>query len=158
MKEYANDELVVYWKPEKCIHSRNCVRGLPGVFDRSKRPWINMAGASSEEIMRTIDRCPSGALSYKRVSGNGAIGNEASENEAIGNEAGEADETMQEKAASIRVTKNGPLLVEGSCVLVDSEGRRAASSGPFALCRCGKSRKKPFCDGSHVRTGFDDTK
>lgn len=153
MKEYANDELVVYWKPEKCIHSRNCVRGLPEVFDRSKRPWINMAGASSEDIMRTIDRCPSGALSYRRASGNGA-----SKNETIGNEADEAGETPQEKAASIRVTKNGPLLVEGNCVLVDSEGRRTASSGPFALCRCGSSKKKPFCDGSHIRTGFDDTK
>ncbi len=153
MKEYANDGLVVYWRPEKCIHSRNCVRGLPGVFDRSKRPWINIAGASSEEIMRTIDRCPSGALSYKTVRGNGA-----SENEAIGNDADETDETAQEEAASIRVTKNGPILVEGRCVLFDSEGRMTASSGPFALCRCGSSMKKPFCDGSHVETGFDDTK
>jgi uncharacterized Fe-S cluster protein YjdI len=151
MKEYADDDLVVSWRPERCLHSRNCVRGLPGVFDRSKRPWINMAGASSEEIMKTIDQCPSGALSYKRASENRAC-----ENEAIGNESGEM-EKMQDEPVSIRVTKNGPLLVEGNYVLVDQEGKRIVSSGPFALCRCGSSRNKPFCDGSHVRTGFDDT-
>ncbi|HUI39907.1 MAG TPA: (4Fe-4S)-binding protein [Methanothrix sp.] len=84
MKEYANDELAVCWRPERCIHSGKCVKGLPEVFDRRKRPWINMAGASSEEIMKTIDKCPSGALSYKRAGGN-----RAGENETIGNESGE---------------------------------------------------------------------
>ncbi len=66
MKEYTNEEIVVCWEPKKCIHSRNCVRGLPEVFNRSKRPWINMSAATSEEIMKVIDRCPSGALSYRK--------------------------------------------------------------------------------------------
>lgn len=153
MKEYANDKLVIYWKPEKCIHSKNCVRGLPKVFDRSKRPWINIAGASTEEIVKIIDQCPSGALSYKRASENRAC-----ENEAIGNESCEKGVMMQDEAVIIRVTKNGPLLVEGNFVIEDSQGRRTISSGPVALCRCGSSKKKPFCDGSHVRIGFDDTR
>lgn len=139
MKEYSNDEMVVYWNPEKCIHSRNCVKGLPKVFDRSKRPWINMKGASSEEIMKVIDRCPSGALSYK----------------IVGKDQENALES--EPSASIKVMKNGPLIVEGSCALIDREGKRIAGCGPFALCRCGKSLKKPFCDGTHVKTGFDDS-
>lgn len=141
MKEYTNDEIVVCWEPEKCIHSRKCVLGLPGVFDRSKRPWINMSGASSEEIMKVIDRCPSGALSYRKVGGDSK----------------EAAETaVSEPSASIKVLKNGPLLVEGSCRLIDKEGNEAASCGPFALCRCGGSKKKPFCDGTHAKIGFQD--
>jgi CDGSH-type Zn-finger protein len=51
--------------------------------------------------------------------------------------------------------KNGPLLVERGCILVESEGREEAVSGPFALCRCGGSREKPFCDGTHVKIGFE---
>ncbi len=67
MKEYTNKEIAVYWNPEKCIHSANCVRCLPGVFNLKERPWINMKGASSEDIMEAIDKCPSGALSYKKA-------------------------------------------------------------------------------------------
>ncbi len=135
MKEYTNDKIVVCWEPEKCIHSRNCVKGLPEVFDRSKRPWINMSGASSEEIMKVIDRCPSGALSYRKA------GVEAS---------------SPDSSASIKVLKKGPLLVEGSCRLIDRDGKEIESCGPFALCRCGGSKKKPFCDGTHAEIGFEE--
>ncbi len=65
MKEYTNGELIVQWNPEKCIHARECVKGLPKVFSHQSKPWINMQGASSEEIKSVIDRCPSGALTYK---------------------------------------------------------------------------------------------
>jgi uncharacterized Fe-S cluster protein YjdI len=68
MKEYSNEDIVVCWQPERCIHARDCVKDLPQVFNRSQKPWINMQGATSEEIMQVIDRCPSGALSYKKVS------------------------------------------------------------------------------------------
>lgn len=134
MKEYSNQEITVCWDPDKCIHSRNCVKGLPQVFDKSKKPWINMQGASSEEIMKTIDRCPSGALSYRKVG------------------------DVETLSAKIKVKKNGPLLVEGECALIDLEGKRVKNCGPFALCRCGGSKNKPFCDGTHAKIGFDDTK
>jgi CDGSH-type Zn-finger protein len=118
---------------------------LPGVFDRSKRPWINMKGATSEEIMEVVNRCPSGALSYRKV-----------EDDAKSKDAAAADAEAPGSSASIKVTKNGPLLVEGSCRLIDRDGKEVASCGPFALCRCGKSLKKPFCDGTHVKIGFND--
>lgn len=137
MKEYTNNEIIVCWEPKKCTHSRKCVTGLPGVFDRSKRPWINMSGASSEEIMKVIDRCPSSALSYRKVG-----------EEAIA--------PQQQPSASIKVLKGGPLLVEGSCRLIDRVGKEIESCGPFALCRCGGSKKKPFCDGTHAEIGFDE--
>ena len=91
--------------------------------------------------MKLIDRCPSGALSYRKVDDN----------------AKDAAETaVPGPFASIKVLKNGPLLVEGSCRLIDREGNEAASCGPFALCRCGGSKKKPFCDGTHAKIGFQD--
>jgi uncharacterized Fe-S cluster protein YjdI len=66
-KEYSNGEITVVWQPSMCIHSALCWRGRTGlseVFDPQKRPWVNIEGADSEAIMKTIDHCPSGALSY----------------------------------------------------------------------------------------------
>ncbi len=132
MKEYSNEEITVCWEPAKCIHARECVKGLPQVFNREEKPWVNMQGAATVEIMRIVDRCPSGALSYKKT--------------------GEAEKP----SARIKIIKNGPLLAEGSCALIDPDGMELAGSGPFALCRCGCSRNKPFCDGTHGKVGFDD--
>lgn len=136
MKEYSNEEIVVFWNPDRCIHARECVKGLPQVFNREGRPWVNIKGADSKEIMKVVDRCPSGALSYKIIK-----------------KAGESEMAC----AQIKVVKNGPLLVEGNCALFDNKGIEAAKSGPFALCRCGGSKKKPFCDGTHIKIGFDDS-
>lgn len=56
----------------------------------------------------------------------------------------------------IEVTPNGPYLVEGEIELIDVEGRRIDTTGknPIALCRCGGSMNKPFCDGTHSKIGF----
>lgn len=64
-KIYENGKIRVIWKPDRCTHSGNCVRGLPKVFDVRKRPWVDIDAADLEEIKRTIDTCPSGALSYE---------------------------------------------------------------------------------------------
>ena len=64
-KEYTNGEVTVVWRPQLCIHSENCVRGLPGVFNVNEKPWINMEGASSDEIVAAVHKCPSGALTIK---------------------------------------------------------------------------------------------
>ena len=53
------------------------------------------------------------------------------------------------------VLDNGPILVQGAVDLVDSNGERIATSGDkIALCRCGASANKPFCDGKHSKAGF----
>ncbi|HEV8474851.1 MAG TPA: CDGSH iron-sulfur domain-containing protein [Methylomirabilota bacterium] len=56
----------------------------------------------------------------------------------------------------ITIRPNGPYLVEGECELIDVNGAKidTASRGRFALCRCGGSVTKPFCDGTHSRLGF----
>lgn len=62
---YSNGEIVVVWKPNRCIHSGNCVQGLPRVFDVSRRPWIDPHAATTDEIVRQVERCPSGALTWE---------------------------------------------------------------------------------------------
>ena len=66
--------------------------------------------------------------------------------------------TEAPQGPSITIRKNGPLLVRGEITLLDFEGNVVEPpKNPFALCRCGHSGNKPFCDGSHNRMGFCDT-
>lgn len=65
---YSNGEIVILWKPQKCIHSGNCVRGLRAVFDVARRPWIDPLAAATEEIVAQVEKCPSRALSWEKDS------------------------------------------------------------------------------------------
>lgn len=65
VKEYTNGDVIVVWQSGKCIHSAMCVKNLPEVFQPKTSPWIKMDGASSEEIISAVKKCPSGALSLK---------------------------------------------------------------------------------------------
>ena len=62
--KYSNGEVTIVWRPELCIHSGRCVRGLPEVFKPKEKPWITPEGSTTEKIIAQIKRCPSGALSY----------------------------------------------------------------------------------------------
>jgi len=64
-KEYSKEDITVVWRPDLCIHSGNCVRGLGQVFNPEKKPWIDVDQASSDEIVEQVGKCPSGALSIK---------------------------------------------------------------------------------------------
>lgn len=65
MKEYAREDLIIGWEPEKCIHAGVCARTLPAVYTPKQRPWIHPDNATKDELMAQIDACPSGALSYR---------------------------------------------------------------------------------------------
>ena len=108
--------------------------GFPGVFDIKKRPWINAEGASSQQIIDKVKKCPSGALiTYM-------------------NKANQKEENISE--VKITLAKNGPLLVNGTISIQDSKGKSFATGTTTALCCCGGSANKPFCDGSHVKFNF----
>ena len=62
---YTNGEITVVWKPELCIHSAICFKGLGGVFDPRRRPWIDMSKAGTQQIIDQVKKCPSGALSIE---------------------------------------------------------------------------------------------
>ncbi|HRE64819.1 MAG TPA: (4Fe-4S)-binding protein [Ferruginibacter sp.] len=65
-KRYSNGDITVVWQSGKCIHSANCVKNLPQVFNTKASPWINVENAFTEEIIATVNKCPSGALSIIR--------------------------------------------------------------------------------------------
>jgi uncharacterized Fe-S cluster protein YjdI len=73
-KKYSNENITVTWKPGLCQHSTHCWKGLINVFDPQKKPWINMAGDTSERIIEQVKKCPSGALSYFENSKTNAEG------------------------------------------------------------------------------------
>jgi uncharacterized Fe-S cluster protein YjdI len=134
-KSYTNGEVTVHWEPGKCIHSANCVKGLPGVFNTKLRPWINIDGADTAAIVAQVNNCPSKALTY-------------SMNDEKTSAAAVTDHT------SIEMMPNGPMLVHGSVSIKHSDGRTEQREKVSAFCRCGASANKPFCDGSHRSCGF----
>lgn len=132
---YTKDDITVLWQPKLCTHSRRCWTELGQVFDPRKKPWVDMAGADTAAIVAQVGRCPSGALSIENAQQNDT--------------SGETSTPVQ-----VELLPNGPLLLKGGCQLQHPDGRVETINGPAALCRCGHSQRKPFCDGSHVAAGF----
>jgi uncharacterized Fe-S cluster protein YjdI len=67
-KEYTNGDITVVWQSGKCIHSGNCVRTNPDVFQPKDKPWIKIDASTSEKIIEAVSKCPSGALSFYKNS------------------------------------------------------------------------------------------
>lgn len=137
LRQYESEDVRVTWSGTRCIHFQACVRGLGNVFDVAKKPWIQPAGANVEEVVDTVLRCPTGALHFQRLDGG-------------------APETVPDRNA-IHVSSDGPLYVRGDITLRSSDGTELLKDTRVALCRCGHSGNKPFCDGSHARVGFHDS-
>ena len=104
------------------------------------RGLISTAG-TTDEIIKIVDNCPSGALSYER-------NNKMSEQKA-------QPAQTQQSETTVQVNKGGPYLVKGKFVFVGTDGKEELKEGSVALCRCGGSNNKPFCDGTHRKIGFD---
>jgi uncharacterized Fe-S cluster protein YjdI len=144
IREYTNGEITVFWNAELCIHSANCLIGLPDVFDNQKRPWVNIHGSDSKEIMKVVDTCPSRALTYLKSNRFAPT---------------KPRQQVKKKAkfARIQILKDGPLLVSGNFLIRDPQKKKVRVENKLAaLCRCGSTRKRPFCDGSHHKAGFKD--
>lgn len=143
VKQYTNGEITVIWKSDLCIHSGNCVRGLGKVFNPKNRPWIKMHSASTEEIIKTVNTCPSGALTYKQEEKMSEKSENVKKVEPIDN------------TTKIQIFSGGPIMVEGNCSIIDKEGNETLKQGKLFLCRCGGSKNKPYCDGTHKASDFD---
>jgi CDGSH-type Zn-finger protein len=110
------------------------VRKLPQVFVPEARPWVVVDAADADAVAAAIESCPTGALHYRRLDG------------------GRQEEPATETTVEPR--PNGPLFVRGPVRIVDPDGRLIREDTRVALCRCGGSENKPFCDGTHLRIGF----
>jgi uncharacterized Fe-S cluster protein YjdI/CDGSH-type Zn-finger protein len=132
-RPYRGAQVDVSFDADLCIHAAECVRGLPGVFDRDRRPWILADNASPPDLVVVIERCPSGALKYQHRDGS-------------------ADE-QPESTTTVTPVENGPLLLRGDLKVRGPNGTDEILPR-VALCRCGQSKNKPFCDNSHLESGF----
>ena len=135
VRSYAAPGITIHDNRSICAHAAHCTDGAPTVFKYGEKPWIDPAGAEPAAIVATIRRCPSGALSYTLAGEPGPVTG---------------------GAARITVTKDGPYAVEGSCELLEANWAQGAPRDRYTLCRCGASKNKPFCDGSHGDAGFKD--
>jgi len=144
-RNYTNGDITVYWKPKECIHAGICFRELRKVFDPARRPWIDLKEGTTAEIIDIVERCPTDALTYTR--------NRDTERSEISEE-GESTKPPQADKIKFSVMRNGPILAEGNFMIYHEDGREQEVKSITSFCRCGMSKNKPFCDGTHNKQGF----
>ncbi|HZF16367.1 MAG TPA: ferritin-like domain-containing protein [Steroidobacteraceae bacterium] len=131
VEEIEGRDLTLLYEGRKCIHSRNCVTWGPNVFLANVQgPWIKPDAMEAERLAEIAHVCPSGAIRYRRKDG------------------------KPEEAAPlvnlIAVREGGPYAVRADIRLDGKPAHFRAT-----LCRCGASKNKPYCDGSHHDVKFD---
>jgi CDGSH-type Zn-finger protein len=132
---YVGGTVTIHDNRGICAHAGFCSDGLASVFRMKTEPWIDPDGAEVEKVVETIRKCPSGALSYS-IDG--------------------VEHRDQEREPSVLVIPGGPYSVVGGADLEGVEVGDGASQEHFDLCRCGGSKNKPFCNGAHWNTKFDE--
>ena len=135
-QQYRGKRITIHDNRSICAHAGVCTDTLPGVFRLGKEPWIEADGAVPGAIVALVERCPSGALSYSIEDSSPAV------------EPGQC---------LVTVSQNGPYFVSGDIPL-KTDGALPYCPGRYTLCRCGASKNKPFCDGTHWATGFDESR
>lgn len=207
--EYEGREVSVSYDANRCIHVRECVEGLPAVFDVDRRPWVDPDAAGADAVADVVERCPTGALQYERADGRqeatppintvtatsdgplyvsgeltvrvdgtvledtrvglcrcGHSGNkplcdnshsrvfdaEGTGTDLDPNAPLDEDREDTDGPLTVTATRNGPFQLEGEFLLRTADGVERRESA--ALCRCGRSGDKPFCDGTHAEVGF----
>ncbi len=135
LDDYAGEKITIFDNRSICAHAGVCTDNLSSVFRMKQEPWVDPDAASIDEIIAIIQKCPSGALSYTLK-----------------------DVAVSEKnyKTGIFVAQNGPYVVSGCPDLKISKWAEGASQQQYTLCRCGVSKNKPFCDGSHWSIEFTD--
>lgn len=126
----TGSQVVVHFDGGRCIHSRHCVLDRPDVFvPNVVGEWIHPDRATPAELLELAHNCPSGAIRCTRLDG--------------------SETELTPAVNTLRVRENGPLALRAPVTINgNSEGLRVT------LCRCGASKHKPLCDGSHVQVGF----
>ncbi|MDP3737021.1 MAG: ferritin-like domain-containing protein [Hyphomonadaceae bacterium] len=127
----VGDSVTIDFEAKRCIHARLCVTGAPKVFLANvEGPWIHPNAMDAEKLVAIAEACPSGAIRYRRNDGR--------------------PEEAPPPVNLAAIREGGPYAVRGDIML---DGKRAGYR--MTLCRCGASKNKPFCDGSHHDIHFD---
>lgn len=133
--DYPGKEINVKWDGRLCIHIGECGRARGDLFVGGRQPWCQPDVSTREEVIQVVERCPTGALTYE--DSRGATEQPSDENRVM-------------------VVYNGPLYFSGDLDIEDRPGDMPGVTRRAALCRCGASNNKPFCDNSHEEAGFKD--
>ncbi len=134
---YPGKAIDVHWNGHLCIHIDECGRAKGELFINGRQPWCQPDLASAEEIEDVVQRCPTGALTYQYKDGS------------------RTEQAPTEN--TLHVAYNGPLYLKGDLDIQDAPEDLNAVEFRTALCRCGQSKNKPFCDNSHEAAGFKDS-
>ncbi len=133
-REYRSESISVLWFADRCIHSAECILALPRVFNPRRRPWVEIDAASADDIAEAVLLCPTGALHYVRHDG--------------------GPQEPEPLDVQVQTVPDGPYYVQGLVEVTTSGGDLIRKDTRIALCRCGKSRIRPFCDGTHKLVRF----
>jgi uncharacterized Fe-S cluster protein YjdI/CDGSH-type Zn-finger protein len=136
-RTYERDELTVVWDATRCTHVAECLKALPEVFDVRRRPWVEIQASDADRIAAAVRLCPTGALKYEARDG--------------------FPDEEPDEVTTVRAGNVGPFYMRGRIRLVDAHGRLIAEETRVALCRCGASANKPYCDNSHRLVRRDRT-
>ncbi|MCH7533169.1 MAG: CDGSH iron-sulfur domain-containing protein [Gemmatimonadetes bacterium] len=132
-ESYVGESVTIHDDRSRCSHAGLCGDNLSEVFRSGVEPWIDVNGAQAEEIIRVVSACPSGALSYSLTDS--------------------AEPVESPQGPSVTVARDAPYIVR-AVLVVAGDGEEYDFRERQTLCRCGGSRNKPFCDGSHWYMGF----
>ncbi len=127
--EFKGGKVDVTWDGRFCIHVGECTRAEGALFESGRKPWCNPDETTVDAIADVVERCPTGALTITR-----------------------RDDSSTEAAPSqntVAVSNQGPLYVSGDLEIEGCPDDAPSVAFRAALCRCGQSKNKPFCDNSH---------
>jgi CDGSH-type Zn-finger protein/uncharacterized Fe-S cluster protein YjdI len=134
--KYPGEDAEVSWQGNLCIHIGECGRAKGDLFVGGRKPWCQPDSVAQDDVTEVILRCPTGALSVELKDGTNP-------------------ETARPEN-TVHVAYNGPLFFRGNLEIDGAPAEVPGLSFRAALCRCGQSNNKPFCDNSHEEAGFRD--
>lgn len=134
--EIDGQEVTVAYTPVLCSHSGKCSAKAASIFKPKEKPWVSPENGTMAELLSALGACPSGALRLQ-------MGKEPSQHLTQGD-------------VEISIEKHGPYWVKNVALDADFNGV-GASRAKYVLCRCGQSKNKPFCDGTHYDVKWRDT-
>ena len=132
---YEGAEIVVLDNRGTCCHFGNCTDHLASVFHHETDPFVTPNGAPPEAIEEIVRACPSGALGFIKDG---------------------VQYEGEQREPEIYVAHNASYYVRGGIELEGTPMNQGALREHYALCRCGLSKNKPFCDGTHWYAQFSD--
>ncbi len=132
IEAHETDDGTLYFDGKKCIHSRNCVLNRPDVFvPNVEGEWIHPERANADELHGLAENCPSGAIQFVE----------------------HGQPLRKPLVNTLHIREDGPCALKAD---IHMDGEKEPQTR-LTLCRCGASKNKPYCDGSHTDIGFTAT-